>query len=83
VCNWCFAERKKIQWLKVKIRLKTASKISPKQKESRTMTDSTQADLDNHANQIDPNNDEDTNGRNSCDDAPSDGEFEWMPDNGD
>jgi hypothetical protein len=47
------------------------------------MTDTTQADLDNHANQLNPNNDEYANYRNSGDDAPCDGEFEWMPDNGD
>jgi hypothetical protein len=47
------------------------------------MDDPTQADLDNHANQCNPNNDEYWNSRNSGDDSPSDGEFEWMPDNGD
>jgi len=43
------------------------------------MDDSTRADLDNHANQLNPNNDEYANSRNSGDDAPSDAEFEWMP----
>jgi hypothetical protein len=47
------------------------------------MTDPTQADLDNHANQCNPNNDEYSNSRDSGDDSPCDGEFEWMPDNGD
>jgi hypothetical protein len=47
------------------------------------MTDPTQADLDNHANQLNPNNDEYTNSRNAGNDAPCDAEFEWMPDNGD
>ena len=47
------------------------------------MDDPTQADLDNHANQLNPNNDEYQNGRDPMYDAPSDGEFEWMPDNGD
>ena len=44
------------------------------------MTNPTQADLDNHANQCNPNNDEYSNSRNSGDD-PDDGDFEWMPDN--
>ena len=47
------------------------------------MTDPNQADLDNHANQCNPNNDEYWNSRGSGDDSPSDGDFEWMPDNGD
>jgi hypothetical protein len=47
------------------------------------MAEPTQADLDNHANQLNSNNAEYWNSRNSGDDAPSDGEFEWMPDNGD
>lgn len=47
------------------------------------MSDPTQADLDNHANQLNPNNDEYGNSREQGDDAPCDGEFEWMPDNGD
>ncbi len=47
------------------------------------MTEPSQSDLDNHANQLNPNNDEYWNSRNCGDDAPSDGEFEWMPDSGD
>lgn len=43
------------------------------------MAEPTQADLDNHSNQLNPNNDEYWHSRNQDDDAPSDGEFEWMP----
>ena len=46
------------------------------------MDDPTQADRDNHSDQLNPNNDEYWNCR-SGNDAPSDGEFEWMPDNDD
>jgi len=49
----------------------------------RTAGDPTQADWDNHANQLNPNNDEYANSRDSGDDAPCDAEFEWMSDNGD
>ena len=44
------------------------------------MADPTQADLDNHANQLNPNNDEYEHSRGGADDAPFDAEFEWMPD---
>jgi hypothetical protein len=40
------------------------------------MNDPTQADLDNHANQFNPNNDEYATSRDSGDDAPCDAEFE-------
>jgi hypothetical protein len=43
------------------------------------MAEPTQADLDNHANQLNPNYDEYWNSRNSSDDSPLDAEFEWMP----
>ena len=42
------------------------------------MAEPTQADLDNHANQLNPNNPEYSQCR-GYDDSPSDGEFEWMP----
>jgi hypothetical protein len=47
------------------------------------MTDPDQADRDNRAIQLNPNNPEYWNSRNSGDASPSDAEFEWMPDNGD
>jgi hypothetical protein len=43
------------------------------------MAEPTQDDLDNHANQLNPNNDEYANSRDSGINAPSDAEFEWMP----
>jgi hypothetical protein len=47
------------------------------------MAEPTQDDLDNHANQLNPNNDEYSNSRNSGDDSRCDAEFEWMTDNND
>jgi hypothetical protein len=52
-------------------------------KEVICMAEPAQADLDNHANQCNSNNAEYWNSRDSGDDSPCDGEFEWMPDNGD
>ena len=43
------------------------------------MAEPTQADLNNHANQLNPNNDEYWHSREGRDNAPCDGEFEWMP----
>ena len=47
------------------------------------MPEPRQDDLDNHANQLNPNNDEYWNSRDQGDDSPLDAEFEWVPDNGD
>jgi hypothetical protein len=47
------------------------------------MSDQSQADLDNHANQLNPNNDEYANSRNSGDDVPCDAEFERLTDSDD
>lgn len=47
------------------------------------MPEPTQADRDNHANQLNPNNAEYWRSRDSDDHEPDDAEFEWMPDNPD
>jgi hypothetical protein len=44
------------------------------------MAEPTQADLNNHANQLNKNNSEFWHGRNAGHDAPDDAEFEWIPD---
>ena len=47
------------------------------------MIEPTQADLDNRANQLNSNNAQYWNSRNSGDDAPCDGEFERLTDSDD
>jgi hypothetical protein len=55
-------------------------KASNGKTERKCMAEPTQADLNNHANQLNPNNGEYRNSRDQGDDTPCDGEFEWMPD---